>query len=115
MKFEWDEEKNRDNIRKHQLKYFSETNWERLEQMTDEEIDVSDIPPLDEAFFANAELRLPKGKVPVVMSVDTDVLEWFKSQGIPELDQYCFADLRGSAQRNWELSPRSNSLIRVRT
>ena len=51
----------------------SETNWERIDQMADEEIDTSDIPPLDDAFFANAELRLPKGKVPVVMSVDADV------------------------------------------
>lgn len=51
----------------------SETNWERIDQMTDAEIDTSDIPPLDDAFFANAKLRLPKGKVPVVMSVDADV------------------------------------------
>ena len=36
------------------------TNWERLDQMADEDIDTSDIPPLDEAFFARAELRLPK-------------------------------------------------------
>jgi len=49
--------------------------------MTDEEIDTSDIPPLGEAFFADAALRLPRGKVPVVMSVDADVFQWFKSQG----------------------------------
>ncbi len=59
----------------------TDTNWERVDQMTDEEIDTSDIPPLDDAFFANAELRLPKGKVPVVMSMDADVFQWFKSQG----------------------------------
>ena len=49
------------------LKNSSETNWERIDQMTDSEIDTSDIPPLDDAFFENAELRLPKGKVPVVI------------------------------------------------
>jgi len=49
--------------------------------MPDEEIDTSDIPPLDEAFFANAKLRLPEGKVPLVISVDADVIEWFKLQG----------------------------------
>jgi uncharacterized protein (DUF4415 family) len=49
--------------------------------MTDEEIDTSDIPTLDDAFFANAKLRLPKGKVPVVMTLDADVFQWFKSQG----------------------------------
>lgn len=63
------------------LKNSSETNWERIEQMTDEEIDTSDIPTLDDAFFANAKLRLPKGKVPVVMTLDADVFQWFKSQG----------------------------------
>ncbi len=63
------------------LKNSSETNWARVDQMTDEEIDTSDVPPLDEAFFANAKLRMPKGKVPVVMSVDADVMEWFKAQG----------------------------------
>ena len=59
----------------------SETNWERIDRMTDEEVDTSGIPPLDDDFFDNAELRLPKGKVPVVMSVDADVFQWFKSQG----------------------------------
>lgn len=63
------------------LKRPSETNWAKVDAMTDEEIDTSDIPPLDEAFFANAKLRLPKGKVPVVISVDADVIEWFKAQG----------------------------------
>ena len=59
----------------------SETNWERIDQLTEEEIDTSDIPPLDDAFFANAKLRLPEGKVPVIISVDADVYNWFKSQG----------------------------------
>jgi uncharacterized protein (DUF4415 family) len=63
------------------LKNSSKTDWERIDQLTDQEIDTSDIPPLDDAFFANAKLRLPKGKVPVVLSVDADVFEWFKSQG----------------------------------
>ena len=42
------------------LKKPSETNWERVSEMTDEEIDTSDIPPLDETFFANARLRMPE-------------------------------------------------------
>ncbi len=49
--------------------------------MTDEEIDTSDIPPLDDTFFANAKLQLPKERVPVVMTLDADVFQWFKSQG----------------------------------
>lgn len=59
----------------------SRTNWDRVDKLTDEDIDTSDVLPLDDQFFANAELRLPKGKVPVVMNVDADVFQWFKSQG----------------------------------
>ncbi len=38
------------------------TDWDRVDALTDEEIDTSDIPPLDEDFFANAELKLPQPK-----------------------------------------------------
>lgn len=63
------------------LKNTSQTNWTKLETMTDEEIDTSDIPPIDEKFFANARLRMPKGKVAVMVSVDKDVSDWYQSQG----------------------------------
>ena len=62
------------------MKKPSETNWTRVDAMTDEDIDTSDIPPLDEAFFANAKVRLPE-KVSVTVNVDADVLEWFQAQG----------------------------------
>jgi len=58
----------------------SETDWKRVKEMTDEEIDTSDIPPLGESFFAKAKLRMPK-RVSVTMQVDADLLDWFKSQG----------------------------------
>jgi uncharacterized protein (DUF4415 family) len=63
------------------LKKPSESNWAKVEAMADEDIDTSDIPPLDDSFFANARLRLPAGKVPVLLSVDSDLFEWFKAQG----------------------------------
>lgn len=66
---------------KNDLKRVSETDWERVDEMTDEEIDTSEIPPLDETFFANAEVRLPKPKVPITIRVDHDVLTWFRSLG----------------------------------
>lgn len=59
----------------------SETNWVRLEAMTDEEIDTSDIPPLDESFFANATLRMPKDKISVIVNIDPETSEWFEAQG----------------------------------
>ena len=38
----------------------SETDWARIDQMTDEDIDTSDIPPLDDAFFSAAQWRMPE-------------------------------------------------------
>jgi uncharacterized protein (DUF4415 family) len=58
----------------------SKTDWKRLAQMKDEQIDTSDIAELDDEFFKNAELRLPTKK-PITIRVDDDVLEWFKAQG----------------------------------
>jgi uncharacterized protein (DUF4415 family) len=49
--------------------------------MMDEDIDTSDIPPLDDTFFANATLRLPEKSGFVVVKVEPEVLRWFKSQG----------------------------------
>lgn len=50
----------------------SETDWAKLEAMTDEEIDTSDIPPLDNDLFAIGELRLPKQKPLILICVDTE-------------------------------------------
>ncbi len=63
------------------VKRNSHTDWDRLERMTDEEIDYSDIPPLDKNFFKSGELRMPKTKTLISMRVEPDVLAWFKSQG----------------------------------
>ncbi len=56
---------------------------EEIAALPDDEIDTSEIPPLDEAFFRNARLVMPdeRTKTPVTMRVDADVLEWFKGQG----------------------------------
>jgi uncharacterized protein (DUF4415 family) len=48
--------------------------------MSDEEIDTSEVPELDETFFEGADLRLPKGKVPVLLSLDEEIAEWFQRQ-----------------------------------
>ena len=59
----------------------SRTDWGRLEAMSDLDVDVSDIPKLDKAFFENAHVRLPKRKRSVSLRLDPEVLEWFKHQG----------------------------------
>ena len=61
------------------------TDWERLDQMSDEDIDLSDSPEITPEMFARAVLR--KGlepvqrKTQVTLRLDSDVLQWFKSQG----------------------------------
>ena len=80
----------------------SETDWARLEAMTDEEIDTSDIPPLDEKFFANAKLRLPKDKVSVLVNVDRETSDWYRSQG-EEAKDLMSAALRIYAEAHKEI------------
>jgi len=48
--------------------------------MSDEDIDYSDIPPLDDEFFKNAKLvkRSPKTEQ-ISIRVETEILEWFRS------------------------------------
>jgi uncharacterized protein (DUF4415 family) len=62
-------------------KKISETDWEALEAMTDDEIDFSDIPRTEKGFFKDAELRLPKPKETISLRVDPEVLAWYKAQG----------------------------------
>ena len=45
----------------------SETDWQRVMSMTDEEIDTSDIPELTDDFFKNARVRLPRNKTSLPM------------------------------------------------
>lgn len=64
------------------LKKQSQTDWDRLDKMSDEEIDTSEIPVMGEDFFRNADLMMPsESKVPITIRIDKPVLEWFKSQG----------------------------------
>lgn len=52
----------------------------KLLEMSDEDIDLSDIPELDEEFFKNAKLveRKPRTEA-ISIRIDTEVLQWFKS------------------------------------
>ena len=58
----------------------SGTDWDWLANTDDDEIDYSEIPPLEEAFFRNAQLRLRSGDKTFTVRVDADVLAWFKAQ-----------------------------------
>jgi len=60
---------------------FSKTNWAKVDALTDETIDTSEVSPLGKDFFAKATLRTPSALVPVTLQVDSEVLEWFRNTG----------------------------------
>ena len=63
----------------------SQTDWKRLDTMTNDEIDTSDIPPVTPEMFAKAVvkkgLKTKDNKAQLTIRVDRDVLTWFKSRG----------------------------------
>ncbi|MBX3288950.1 MAG: BrnA antitoxin family protein [Acidobacteria bacterium] len=63
------------------MKTRSKTDWKRIDAMSDDDIDTSDIPELDDAWFADAELRIPEHTKTVLINIDEDVLKWFEEQG----------------------------------
>lgn len=66
---------------------------ERIDALTDEQIDTSETPPLSDKFFALAKWRMPTPKVEVIVKVEPDVLDWFKAQG-DDYEHYLSAALR---------------------
>jgi hypothetical protein len=50
----------------------SRTNWDRIDAMSDDEIDTSDIAPLTDEFFSKAKLRIPSSSDTVVVRIDSD-------------------------------------------
>ena len=49
--------------------------------MRDEDIDYSDIPPLDDSFFKRAKVPWPPVKKQLTVRLDADVLTWLKANG----------------------------------
>ncbi len=60
---------------------FSKTNWEKVDSLTGEEIDTSDIPPLTEEVFSKSQWWKPVAPLNVSVQVDPSTLAWFQSQG----------------------------------
>jgi uncharacterized protein (DUF4415 family) len=63
----------------------SRTDWRRVDAITDDEIDLFDLPEITPEMFARAIVR--KGLKPVprksqlTLRLDADVLAWFREQG----------------------------------
>ncbi len=63
----------------------SQTDWTKLDNLTDDEIDFSDVEEITPELFAQVVVRhglkpVPK-KEQITLRVDSDVLRWFRSQG----------------------------------
>ena len=59
----------------------SKKRLEEIKAIKDKDIDLSDIPELDEDFWKNAVLVHPKKKERLTIRFDADVVQWFKQQG----------------------------------
>ncbi len=63
----------------------SQTDWARIDAMTDDDIDLSDVPEVTPEMFAQSVVRRgwqprpPKDQI--TLRLDHDVLSWFKAQG----------------------------------
>ncbi|HZP24055.1 MAG TPA: BrnA antitoxin family protein [Terriglobales bacterium] len=57
------------------------TDWKRLREMRDSQIDYSDVPKLGKSFWNNAQLVMPEPKDRLTIRIDHDVVEWLKKQG----------------------------------
>ena len=63
----------------------SQTDWERINAMSDEDIDTSEIPEITEEQMKKATVRVggkpvSKGKVRINILLDAEVIAYFKSQ-----------------------------------
>ena len=53
----------------------------RIDKMTDKDINYSDIPELDDSFFTKKTVQLPQKKDLITLRLDHEVLEFFKHTG----------------------------------
>ena len=59
----------------------SGTDWAKLRRMKDEDIDFSDIPPVDRSMFKKMVIRMPEKKAALSIRLDPGVVAWFRKQG----------------------------------
>ena len=55
----------------------SKTRLSEIENLLDNDIDISDFPELDDDFWENARRIVPEN----YLQIEQEVLEWFKGQG----------------------------------
>lgn len=62
-------------------KYEKELTLEQIAALSDSEIDYTDIPELDEAFWENAVIVEPEGTQQITLRVKKSVVEAYKATG----------------------------------
>jgi uncharacterized protein (DUF4415 family) len=63
------------------LKKPTKTDWQKLSNQNEKEIDYTDIPKTDEIFWENSEVILPQKKVEFTFKIDEDLALWLKGKG----------------------------------
>lgn len=81
----------------------SETDWVKVDAMTDDMIDTTDSPPLTKEFLATATWHRPRAFVTVTIKVEADVLEWYQAQG-DDYERLFSAALRIYAEAHQDLA-----------
>ncbi len=74
-------------MKERDLNSTSRTNWEQVDSFQDNQIDTTDIPPLDDEFFNRVQLRTPSTSTVISVAVDPETLIWFTSQGLAASEQ----------------------------
>jgi uncharacterized protein (DUF4415 family) len=59
----------------------SKTDFKRLAKLTDDDINYSDIPKIDEEFWNDAVVIFPSKKIHLSIRLDDDIVQWFKRFG----------------------------------
>jgi len=63
------------------MKKQEETNWDKLNKMSDSQIDYSDIPETDNEFWSDTEMVYPHIKTKLTVTIDDDIALWLKQFG----------------------------------
>ena len=59
----------------------TKTDWNRLKNQKEKDIDYSDIPKTNSKFWEDAQIYSPHKKVELTINIDDDLAIWIKSLG----------------------------------
>ncbi len=72
-------------MKKKNISNKSQTDWESVDALKDEDIDLSETPEIPAEMFARSivrrGLKVAPRKTQLTLRVDSDVLDWYKNQG----------------------------------